>query len=107
VTPQNHANAPTTWDAGAEQPRAITKNVTDTGLGVTIHGHNYLPSLMGLSSAQYKANEDCAGTFAANPSEIMTLRAGMFTNNANFSLYWQVRLMYHVECFDPIDLSQS
>lgn len=109
VTPQNHANAPTTIDEITERPRTITRHVSPGQAGPTIHGHIYLPRVLGNTSAQYKANEFTSAIFGGNPSEAMTLNVAYFQNTgSNLSLPSVVYTMtYHAELYDPIDLAQS
>lgn len=108
VTPQNHAFTPSSFDAGSEQPRTITKVVSGGGKSQVIKGTSYLPAIHGTTPAQYKANEDTSASFVSSPNEIIALRLGV--NNPTSSTAVNaisIRMIFFAELFDPINLSQS
>lgn len=102
----NHVNTPANWDAGIEQPRVITKTISSTGSSCTIHGKVWLPKVNGATSTQYRANEDTAALMSADPTENIVLRIGTLCYN-NATPVYNVRLTYHTEMWDPIELGQS
>jgi len=108
VTPQNHANVVLNFDENAEQPRAMSKLVSAEGNAVTMTGRMSMPALVGQTPSQYKSDQNFQANFGASPTEIATLRIA-FTNQSGVTITIPAvyQLMYHVECFDPLELVQS
>jgi len=72
-------------------------------------GRVSLPKLTGQTSAQYKAGTNYEAQMSASPTELMTLNIGSvpLTSLGGATTYFNVQIMYHVECFDPRTLAQS
>ena len=89
-----------------ERPHAFIKSVS-TDKPTVITGRVSLPKLNGLTSAQFKANEQTQSLFGTNPSEQFFLNIGGIPAATTAAFPFTVDLVFHVECFDPIPLNQS
>lgn len=89
----------------AEYPRSKTiyLRIQDPS---SISGSISLPSLVGQTPAQYKAEDRYASTFLVSPTELMTLQLYLTLASAS-QITCDVTINYHVELFDPIAIAQS
>ncbi len=89
-----------------ELPNAVTKTVkSDTSVVFT--GKRSLPRYVGLTSAQYKGNEDYDASYGALPSITPQLFIISQSDTASSTYIAHITLMYHVESFAPKVISQS
>lgn len=109
ATPQNHDSTATSPSHAMEQPRSITRLVSQSpGQPARLSGSTYLPTISGRSSAQYRSDEYTQAHINANPVEIQTLRLFVATlTGASASTYGILNMVYFVEFFDPLNLAQS
>lgn len=73
---------------------------------VIIKGKCYLPKLNGVTPEQYRTDDRFQSQFGGNPSELLCLHMVNDTPTAG-TYKFKVELYFHVECWDPINLSQS
>jgi len=66
-----------------------------------------LPKFVGLTSTQFKGNEDYDASYGASPSIIPTLALLTASSFPADVMTAHITLMYHVESFAPKQISQS
>lgn len=109
VFPQNNANTNIGLSSSQlkELPHAFTK-VSSIDKPTVFTGRVSLPRLTGQTSTQFKSGLEYQASFGADPSELQTLViAAVPLSSGTVSYPYEIELKYHVECFDPIPLSQS
>ena len=75
-----------------------------------LKGNVYIPSLVGRSKSQYMADDRYQSMFGASPAELAILNcaASIYQETASDSqIFFNVTLVYTVECFDVKNLNQS
>lgn len=98
-------------EAAFEQPGAFVKTIGPVS-GVNkcqVKGSVYLPRLNGKSPSAYRANDDTQATFGANPSEVLTqaLVVAPVLAGSPVNIAYTIKMMYHIEMFDPNTLGMS
>lgn len=109
VFPQNNAQTliGNSSSVMKELPHSFSK-ISRTDIPTVFTGRVSLPRLTGQTPTQYKAGLEYQAAFGSDPTELQTLFVGgvPFTTGAA-TVSYDLTLMYHVECFDPIPLTQS
>lgn len=111
VGANNTQTAYTNAQLAAESPNFRTF-VTTPNTPMIIRGSYNLPRLNGSTPQQYKSDDRFQAQFGADPTENLCLHvvnSEVATNaspGANLILY-NITLIYHVEMFDPKELSSS
>jgi len=93
-----------------ETPGAKTAIINAQNRTVTLRGRVNLANLMGKTSTQYKTDDLTAALSTANPSENAILHflvEDLGATTGHPLMGYSVELLYHVEWFDQLDLSQS
>ena len=107
VLPSNDANSLSGTNASyiMELPRSKFKTLS-TDQPTTITGRINLPSLNGVTSAQYKSDDRFQAQFGSNPLEQLTLHVMRLCTTTN-PITMSCSFKLHCECFDPLTLGQS
>lgn len=88
-----------------EIPRGKTRQLSlDSPTRIT--GSISLPVLMGATSIEYKGDDRVSALVSADPTEIMTLQV-VLNAVSSITVTFDVKIVYHVEFYDPIAQSQS
>lgn len=99
-----------TVDFATEHPNITTAVLSATGnTRVSVQKFTIdIAKALGLTKAEYKANNDYIGVFGANPSLTLSLGTAVGTYGAvSQAANVQVNFQFHVECFEPLILAQS
>lgn len=68
----------------------------------------YPANIMGLTSAQYKANEDCSAAIASNPANAIYLNMWAdYSTGSAFAYQATLKITYFCELYSPILLTTS
>lgn len=93
-----------------ENPRCRYTIVTSGGGARMLKGKVSIPSLVGRTSAQYKADDRYQAQFGSSPAELAVLNLSaqnVQESTTDPSVVWNLTLVYTVECFDVKNLAQS
>lgn len=63
--------------------------------------------LEGITRPQYIANAAYAGTVAASPTSIPTLKIASSSSGSGVTTYWNIRIQYDTEFFQRVTVAQS
>lgn len=87
-----------------ELPRVQWRQFSLGGPNLPIKGSVYLPALTGVTKAHYDGGNDYGALYSGSPVEVMSLVVGADspTQMATAGGYFQVRLRYVSELYDPI-----
>ena len=107
--PTNGVDTISSMDHALELPRCRYLSQAPGAPLKTLRGKMGISKLMGLTQAQYRANEGCESTFGANPTDLALL--AVYMSNTNRSDHpdsdLTITLVYTVEMFDPKNFEQS
>lgn len=93
-----------------EKPRCRYAIQTPGAAIKKVSGNVYIPSLMGRTKNQYMADDRYQSEFGASPAEaaVLNIAAQSYSEGVSDSnVYFNIQLVYTVECFDVKTLAQS
>lgn len=110
VFPFDGAYTTTTRTTIMEIPRSYTKSSSFGDNKLSVRGRISLPRLRGQTSVEYKGDDSNAALCTANPADVCTLQCLVDSaagTSTNCSALMSIRLIYHVEFYDPAALPVS
>lgn len=112
VGANNAVTAYTDANLAAESPNFRTFFVQNGTNNLHIKGSYYLPQLTGQTETEYKGDDRFAALFGASPTENLCLHVvnagpGDNTSPGTDIIVYNITLIFHVECWDPKELSGS
>lgn len=108
VVPRNDSVDVSVSDSGTirEMPYSKVKLASTTDPTI-IKGYVSLPKLTGQTSSQFKSGLEYQSLMSTSPSELQTLQVGLIPVASTLSVNFQITMVYHVECFDPLVFGRS
>jgi len=105
VVPTNSVTTFSTYDDAVEQraSKSLTTHVQDT---CYLRGYISLPSVTGVTKTQYKTDDRFQALFNTSPTEVIQLHIAGLSSSSTTKNY-RIDMLFHVELFDPIQLTQS
>lgn len=108
IVPNRNSGAFIIHDEAAEQPRGMTKYVGfQGGTATNIRGHYSLPQIAGVSTSQYKADQNYQASMGSNPVEELCLHIVTTAPATSLTTRFSINLIFHCELIEPVDLTQS
>lgn len=106
VTPENNTTTYNNIEHMMESPNSHVTYLNHQTNSPLVKFRVDLPRLGGYSRREYSTSSRTEAQFGADPSEIQTLAIGLYAGSTA-TINAQVVMIYHVECTDPKEVSQS
>jgi len=101
------AGDPSSWLCQPRGRKFFLGNASGGKSSITLKGRVSMPGVLGMTSEQYRTNEDTSSVWNNSPQKLVSMFINLVNTNVNLNqsqVQASVKLTYHVEMFDRLPI---